>query len=270
MILSRKTRGLPLERCCQLLGVSRSLVYKHCPQKAVECHDRLREVAGRGKNRYLGYRRLCFEIGESSDRTRRLMRRAGIRALCRGRYKPAVVAGGASFEGTNLWRNKEVEKVGTVLGSDVTYVNVGGRFCYVAVTLDLCSRKVVGWAVSDRNDNALTLSCLSRCEATREPGWVHHSDRGHNYTSHAFTEAVASTSGLSSFSRAARPYDNAIVERFFATFKFEGVQAGSCRDKGELLAKTERFVEEYNTRRRHSSIRYMTPEQYEREHQPTT
>jgi putative transposase len=208
VILSRETRELPLERCCQLLKVSRSLVYSDWSLKAPEGLQGLK-AAAKAKPFY-GYRRLCFEVGASPKATRRLMKRAGLRGRCRGRHKPSSVPGGSSFEGSNLWRNRKVRSVQTVLASDVTYVKLGERFGFIAVTLDLCSRKVLGWAVSDRNDNALTLACLGRCTEGREPGWIHHSDRGHNYTSHAFTEMVASTSGLSSFSRAARPYDNAV------------------------------------------------------------
>ena len=190
------------------------------------------------------------------------MRKSGIRARCRGRFKPMTTLSSGNFEGRNLWRNARVEGSGKVVGSDVTAVSLGTGFAYVAVSLDLCSRKVLGWSISRANDTTLTLSCLRACNGL-EPGWIHHSDRGSNYTSHAFLKSIETEGGISSFSRAARPYDNAIVERFFSTLKFEGTPSGTYSDFATLKTRITQFIHSYNTERRHSKLGYISPQQFE-------
>jgi putative transposase len=259
VIVSRQSR-LAIDRCCFLLNVSRACFYKDIPEPKPE--DKAVQDTSR-RFPFYGYRRLCLELGESPKVTRRLMRRAGIRARCRGRFKPTTTLGSSGFEGKNLWRNKRVSELRTVLGSDVTFVNLGKGFAYIAVTLDLCSRKILGYAISRSNDTELTLSCLNRCGSGLHRGWYHPSDRGSNYTSNAFLQAVALKGGRSSFSRAARPYDNAIVERFFSTLKFEGLPIGSYSCFQSLKSRLDAFVKTYNQQRRHSRLAYQAPDQYE-------
>jgi transposase InsO family protein len=150
--------------------------------------------------------------------------------------------------------------------TDITYVETGKGWLFLAVVLDLFSRRVVGWAMEPYLDRRLTLAALSMAISIRKPapGLVHHSDRGVQYACDAYQRALADAEIVPSMSRRGDCWDNAVVESFFSTIKQELVYrrdfASHDEARSELFSYIEGF---YNRRRRHSTLGYLSPEQYE-------
>ncbi len=137
---------------------------------------------------------------------------------------------------------------------------------YLATILDAYSRKCVGWNVSTRMDTNLTLGALEEALATRDvkPGLIHHSDRGMQYASSAYTERLQSMGIQISMSAKGNAYDNAKAESFFKTLKQEEVYLKQYQTCEEASANSGQFIEDvYNTKRLHSSLGYVPPSEFE-------
>lgn len=150
--------------------------------------------------------------------------------------------------------------------ADVTYIRLRGEFVYLAVVLDRYSRKAIGWAVGRKFTTELALRALQQAVAQRRPpaGVVHHSDRGAQYCSREYAEALEANQMTGSMSRPANPYDNAACESFMKTLKQEEIYCTAYRDLDDLSAHLEEFIERYYNRLRlHSALGYRTPEQFE-------
>jgi putative transposase len=151
--------------------------------------------------------------------------------------------------------------------TDITYIPTGEGWLYLAVILDLCSRFAVGWAMSERITDDLTLNALGMALTRRHPpqGLLHHSDRGSQYASGDYQEVLAQNGILCSMSRRGDCWDNAVAESFFATLKVELVHdatwATRARARTELFDYLELF---YNGQRRHSALGYLSPRAFER------
>jgi len=150
--------------------------------------------------------------------------------------------------------------------ADVTYIRILTGFLYLAAILDLYSRKVIGWAISRRIDAELCLSALCSALATRQPprGCLHHSDRGVQYASRAYVETLKEAGMVISMSRTGNPYDNAHMESFFKTLKYEEVHLANYETYEDVIERLPHFLEEvYNSKRLHSSLDYLPPEEFE-------
>lgn len=150
---------------------------------------------------------------------------------------------------------------------DISYIAVGAGWYYVAVVLDACSRKVVGWAMGDRRKAELAVSALSMALANRRypKGVVHHSDQGSEYTSNAFRGLCAAAGVRMSMGSVGDAYDNAMCESFFATLERELVHRTRFENSGEARREIFSFIEGfYNRRRLHTAIRDFAPAEYER------
>jgi transposase InsO family protein len=164
-----------------------------------------------------------------------------------------------------LARRFDVATPNTVWAGDITYLATAEGWLYLAVVLDLCSRRVIGWAMGARLDRGLALSALEMATSNRPAkGVMYHSDRGVQYASTDYREALVAAGMTCSMSRSGDCWDNAMVESFFSTLKTELVG-------GEVFASREiarsvvfEWIETfYNRRRRHSALGYMAPEEYE-------
>ena len=165
-----------------------------------------------------------------------------------------------------LDRNFEVGEPNKVWASDITYLHTNRGWAYLAVVLDLGSRKVVGWAVSDSMEEQLTLSALEAALKDRKPdlGLLHHSDRGVHYASHAYQALLAEHDIDCSMSRKGNCWDNACVESFFSTLKRELPNDTTFEDWREVERAVFSYIDAYyNTRRRHSTLGYVSPNAYE-------
>lgn len=150
--------------------------------------------------------------------------------------------------------------------ADITYIRIATGFLYLAVVMDLASRKVLGWELSRKIDEKLTCSALEMVikERGSAKGIIHHSDRGVQYCSLRYRGLMAQHGMLVSCSRKGNPYDNASMERFMRTLKQDEVYLRHYETIEDVLETLPNFLEEvYNKKRRHSSLGYLTPEEFE-------
>lgn len=166
----------------------------------------------------------------------------------------------------NLARDMQPNAVNQLWVADITYIRLRTEFIYLAVVLDAFSRKVIGWALGRTLEAELAVSALRMALAKRQlvPGLVHHSDRGVQYASHAYTGLLKEYSVTISMSRKGNPYDNAACESFMKTLKYEEVYRNDYRDLNEALSSIAEFLERvYNQQRLHSALGYMPPDEFE-------
>ena len=159
-----------------------------------------------------------------------------------------------------------ITDVNEVWVSDITYVRILTGFIFVAIILDLFSRKVVGWAISKRINAELAVNALSMAIQNRkpEPGCIHHSDQGVQYCSKEYIEILDEWKFRVSMSRKGNPYDNAWAESFMKILKYEEIYLSEYETYEDVVNRLPRFIEEiYNRKRIHSSIGYLTPEEFE-------
>jgi putative transposase len=154
-----------------------------------------------------------------------------------------------------------------VWAGDVTYLPTREGWLYLAVLLDLYSRRVVGWAMSERNDEALTLAALEMALDQRQPapGLIHHSDRGTTYASGTYQDVLAQHGAVCSMSRKGDCWDNAVVESFFSTLDVECENGDMFSSRSAARREvTEYILGFYNPTRLHSYLGYMSPMEFER------
>lgn len=203
-------------------------------------------------------------------RVARLMRSADIRGRTKRRFKTTTISRHARPRAANLVeQNFDVATPNTLWASDITYVPTAEGWLYLAVTLDLFSRKVVGWAFSDRLTDDLTLSALKMATRQRpDPATLmHHSDGGSQYASHAFRAELRANRITQSMSGKGNCYDNAVVESFFATLKTEEVEGAHYETRQQAKTSIFSYLEGfYNAKRRHSSLGFLSPDDFERVH----
>lgn len=166
----------------------------------------------------------------------------------------------------NLIEELTVTGINQVWTADITYIRINTGFVYLAVILDLYSRKAIGWAISKKIDGPLALSALTMAIARRKPprGVIHHSDRGVQYLCGDYV-AVLDANGIhKSCSRKGNPYDNAWTESFMKTLKYDEIHMREYGNYLDVVEKLPNFIEEvYNKKRLHSAIGYLPPEEFE-------
>lgn len=152
--------------------------------------------------------------------------------------------------------------------ADLTYVAIVGGFVYVALIMDAWSRRIVGYAMGRRIDVRLTLAALNAAIALRRPnaGCLHHSDRGSQYAAQKYRRRLAAAKLVGSMGRRGNPYDNAMMESLMKTVKVEGVYPLAFETEDDVAEHLPRFIDAYNKRRLHSSLGYLSPEQFEDKH----
>ena len=162
----------------------------------------------------------------------------------------------------------EVGKINQAWVGDITYIWTEEGWLYLATLMDLGSRKIIGWAMADHMETSLIEEALKHALSVRTPakGWIHHSDQGAQYTSNDYTDLLKEHTAKISMSRKGRPGDNACIEAFHSTIKKELIH----RQTIETIQEGKKLVENYivyfyNERRRHSSLGYLSPNQYERQ-----
>jgi putative transposase len=150
--------------------------------------------------------------------------------------------------------------------ADITHVPTREGWLFLSVVIDLASRLVVGWGMGKRNDHRLCLRALQMAVMRRQPGGdlIHHSDRGVQYASEEYRQALASHGMVASMSRRGDCWDNAVAESFFATLEWELIEHADWHTRQEAMATLFHYIEVwYNRKRLHSSLDYMTPDEYD-------
>jgi transposase InsO family protein len=269
----------PVALMCRVLEVSRAGYYASRHRSESERAKANRQLSARIRRAYEGSRRtygsprIYIELREDGHeigrhRVARLMQREGIVARKKRRFTVTTQSNHSEPIAKNVIARKfDVEKPDRAWAGDITYLPTVEGWLYLAVLLDLCSKTVVGWAMSEALDANLALGALRmalerRCPA---PGLVHHSDRGVQYASESYRAALAANGLVQSMSRKGNCWDNAPAESFFSTLKTELV--GDRVFPSRAVARTEVFeyVEAfYNRTRRHSSLGYVSPAKYEK------
>lgn len=166
----------------------------------------------------------------------------------------------------NLIKKLQATRLNQIWVSDITYIRIENGFVYLAVIMDLYSRKIVGWEISKKIDGELALSALKMAHERRNPQkkLIHHSDRGVQYLCEKYVSFLKSKKIRISCSAKGNPYDNAFAESFMKTLKSEQVDLYKFHTILDVLENVPRFIEEvYNKKRIHSSLNYLTPEEFE-------
>jgi putative transposase len=205
-------------------------------------------------------------VAVSGKRVARLMRAAGLFARGRRRFRVTTDSRHKLTIAPNHLRQRfAIRTVNRVWGADITACWTRDGWCYLAVILDLASRRVIGWAVRQTLATELATTALTRAlpRLTRGTRVLHHSDRGTQYASYQYRALLAHHSIRASMSRAGNCWDNAPVESFFSTFKAEAVPERPWADVDEATRAIADYIDFYNRRRLHSSLNYRSPVDFE-------
>ena len=278
-------KEFPVALMCRSLGVSKSGFYRWASRaesnrskanklltaEIEKVHAKSRRTYGSPRV-HVELRELGFKVGR--NRVARLMRESGIRARGKRRYKKTTDSAHDRRIAPNvLDRNFLVHAPNNAWAGDITYLWTSEGWMYLAVILDLFSRKVVGWAMADNMRTDLVLVALRQALSKRSPGddLVHHSDRGSQYASKAYQAALDAHGIHCSMSRKGDCWDNAVVESFFGTLKVELDAKDHWRSRAEARYDVFEYIEVfYNRERRHSYLGYVSPERFETEAEETT
>jgi len=268
----------PVRLLCRCLAVSRAGYYawRQRPASARAREDAQLAVeigaSHAASRRTYGSPRVLRDLREkgirvSRKRVARLMRERGFVARRRRRFQATTDSKHAFPVAANvLMREFQVEAPNTAWVTDITYVGTQEGWLYLAVILDLFSRRVVGFAMSDRITRELVLEALRRALVQR-PGvrdLIHHSDRGSQYASHDYRRALERAGITCSMSRRGNCWDNAVAESFFGTLKVELLHELPLPTRAQAEEAIAEYIEDfYNVLRRHSSLDYQSPLAFE-------
>jgi putative transposase len=273
----------PVKTMCRVLEVSRAGYYVWKGRAGVARQSRgelklrvhVRAVFRKSRGTY-GSPRVHRDLRDegvrvSRKRVERVMREEGLCARPRRRFRGVTTDSAHSHRIAEnlLEREFSVEaraEVDQVWVGDITYLPTRAGWLYLAVVLDLKSRRVVGHALGTTMETDLPLRALQQALWRRRPGpgLIHHSDRGVQYASDAYREVLDRHEIQASMSRKGNCWDNAVAESFFATLEWELVERSDWQTHGDVERAVAEYIDRwYNTQRRHSSLGYLSPAAYE-------
>jgi putative transposase len=269
----------PVELSCQVLGVSRSGYYawsRRAPSEAsrrrTELTEQIRQIHGESREVYGAPRvhqeLLARGVPCAKNTVAKLMRQKGLRSKAVRRFVVRTTDSRHDhpIAPNRLNRGFQRAKPNEVWVADITYIPTGEGWLYLAAVLDLYSRKVVGWAASDSLAADLSCRALRMAVQHRSParGVLHHSDRGVQYACEAFQQLLSQHGMTPSMSRTGNCYDNAVMESFFSALKRELTHHQNYPTREAARQSLFEYIEVfYNRRRRHSSLGYLSPAEYE-------
>jgi transposase InsO family protein len=277
-LIQAEKANYPITVLCRVLNVSLSGF--HAWSKRAVCDrtredDRLREKVleiHRASRGTYGSPRIQEELKARKftvgrKRVARLMREKGITARPRRRYRRTTDSNhGLAVADNVLERNFNVSCPDTVWATDITYVRTWQGWLYLAVVIDLFSRRIVGWSMAGHMRTDLVLNALAMALGHRVPtcNLLHHSDQGSQYASDVYRKVLRDHGIICSMSRKGDCWDNAVVESFFGTLKTELVYRRPWATQLQARAAIAEYIEVfYNRQRRHSSLGYRSPVEYE-------
>jgi len=268
----------PVAFMCRELGVSRSGYYawRNAPPSQRSKDDTtlialMKAIHQRARGNP-GVRRMRAELAAlghrlSHKRVWRLMKSAGLRGRHPRAWRRTTIGGDAPVPAPDLiGRAFYAQEPNTKWCGDITYVKCWDGWAYLATVIDLHSRKLVGWAIANHMRTELVTAALDMAIANRRPpaGVIFHSDRGAQYTSSDFAKYCKKHNIRRSLGRTGICYDNAVSESFFATYKKELIHTRPWPTVADLTRETRDWIDNYyNTIRRHSTLGYLTPREYE-------
>lgn len=270
--------AFPLVSLCDVLEVSRAGYYAWHSEHETENQRRDRElmplvcdIFWHHKRRY-GARRIAVELNTRGfacgvDRVAKLLKMQGLQAIQPQSFKPATTDSRHTlgYSPNLLLKAPPPTDINRVWVADITYIPLRSHvFAYLSLMMDLCSRRVVAWSLADHMTETLVLDVLQHAIRARQPppDLIHHSDRGGQYAGHAYRAVLRRAAMRQSMSRAANCYDNAFMESCFGTIKteLEMTEYDDCRQARSEIAS---YLAYYNTERRHSSLDYLSPAEFE-------
>jgi putative transposase len=267
--------ALPVARICQTLSLGHATYYRWRaagpkPDPDVELRGHMQQIAV--EMPAYGYRRITHELQRrgvpvNHKRVLRLMREDNLLCLRKRSFVRTTDSAHAFAVYPNRVPELKVDGLDHLWVADITYVRLPQEFVYLAVLLDAYSRRCIGWALGRSLAAELALAALQMALATRQirPGLVHHSDRGVQYASQAYTTLLKAHGIRISMSRTGNPYDNAQAESFIKTLKYEEVHLFEYENLTEARGRIGQFIEEvYNEKRLHSALGYRPPAEFER------
>ena len=272
-------KAYPISQVCGVLSVQKSSYYywmrRRQPTAArAYLHVRVKAIHAQARQTY-GSRRMSaalkaqgLEVGR--DRARRLMREAQVVAIRPKKRHVYPNTGEVSRIAENhLKRVFKATQPHQKWVGDITYLWTAAGWMYLAVVLDLFSRKVVGWQLSNSPDTVLVLAALNQaailCQITTTSGLLFHSDQGCQYTSQTYQDHLVKRGIKASMSRRGNCWDNAVMERFFRSLKVESTHRYPHQSQEERASTVSEYIHFYNTERIHSAIGSMSPVQYEQQ-----
>ncbi|WP_143039505.1 IS3 family transposase [Planococcus sp. S3-L1] len=276
-------------KMCRLLGVSRGGFYKWRTQliaanrteRQMLREELLQKIAQSYHESYgtYGSPRILEDLKAQGysicERTvGRYMNELGLSALPTKQFMTTTDSNHSQFIYPNLLERKfDVDKPNTVWVTDITYIWTLEGWLYLASVMDLFSRKIVGWNLDVTMKTELPLGALQDALLLRNPVGepIHHSDRGSQYCSDEYIKCLKKGEFQISMSRKGDPYDNACIESFHATIKKELIYRHRFRTRGDAREAISHYIDDfYNLRRRHATLGYLSPENYEKKHEALT
>lgn len=268
--------GASIRVICKVLGLPRSSYFHAAEPTPSQLNDQkmtghITRVFRHHRRRY-GYRRIGRELSDQDiqcgpDRIRRIMKQAGLQAIQPRSFLPRTSDGKASLPSPNRLADQPLPaQPDQVWAGDITYIPTSRGWLYLAIVIDLCSRKIIGWKLGHNMRAELVVDALNQALQSRQStaGMIFHSDRGSQYASRAFREVLAASAILQSMSARGNPYDNAWTEAFMGTLKREMLQDGAFETAEDAQSELFGFIEGYyNTQRKHSALGYLSPSQFE-------
>jgi len=272
----------PIQVLCKVLNISRSAYYAWlCQEKLpddpaeAETEKAITQCFWEHRRRY-GVRRLVPELWARGRevthyQVRQVMKKYGLKAIQPRSFVPKTTDSRHPYPiSPNLLLERPLPlKVNEVWVGDITYIPMaGGDFLYLAVWMDLYSRRIVGWKLDDHMKEELILEAFKKALAVREvfKGMIVHSDRGGQYAGGVFRDLLGRKKILQSMSRADNAYDNAFMESCFSRFKAELLEGGAFDSAEDAHTEIFEFIEMYyNPKRRHSSLGYKSPVAFEKD-----
>jgi transposase InsO family protein len=266
--------GLTIRDMCETAAVSRASYYRSWrkrepKQEELALRDAIQRLAL--KDRHCGYRRIREFLKRDGwvvnhKRVLRLMREDNLLSIRRRRFVVTTDSEHSWRIYPNLARSMVVTAINQLWVGDITYVRLQQEFIYLAVLLDVYSRRVIGWSLSRQLDSEFAQEALEMALSQRRPaaGLVHHSDRGIQYACGHYVKRLEAHSITISMSRPGNPYDNAWAESFMKTLKAEEVDGRRYRNFDHAKSCIGTFIEDiYNQQRLHSALQYRSPIEFE-------
>jgi len=264
---------------CRTLGVSTSGYHawsqrppSRRAQRDAELTTRIKQFHALSDGTY-GSPRILKDLLEEKihvghKRVARLMRQARLRGVCRRKWIRTTVTGSEPVSQDLVHRQFQATAPNQLWVADITFIPTWAGFLFLAVVMDVWSRRIVGWAMDNHLRTELVLDALEMAIQQRQPrNVIHHSDQGCQYTSYAFGKRCRQAGIRPSMGSVGDCYDNAMCESFFATLETELIDRRKFKNQSEAKLAVFDFIEgRYNPRRRHSALGYRSPIRFERDH----
>lgn len=277
-MISKLSQGdFEVTHLCEALEVSRSAFYdwKNAAPNLYQQQDQLlqpiiQDVFYHHKRRY-GARRIAIEIQSqniscSRLKVRKNMEKMGLVAIQPKSFKPRTTESKHTlgYNENLLLEGVAVDQINQVWVGDITYIGLQKKFAYLAILMDLFSRKIVGWSLDLNMEAPLVIKVLKQAIKHRQPSpeLIHHTDRGGQYAAKEYRKILVRSGMKQSMSRAGDCYDNAFMESCFGTIKTE-LEITAYPSFSEALKEIQNYINYFNSIRRHSSIDYQSPNRFE-------